>query len=162
MRTKKPERGRSSPEELLAELAGVYREADALYAGWSCPASTECCRFGVTGREPYVTSIEVLAVERATKAGGGPLSPRRRALPMTTDSVRERVCAFLDASGRCAVYANRPFGCRTYFCERAIPGGKRSRPEEKRLVDRVRDIAARHEPGGDAPRSLSRVFPTKA
>jgi Fe-S-cluster containining protein len=161
MRRKKRDPGPMSVEELLAELTLVYAEADALYAGWSCPASTECCRFGVTGREPYVTSIEALAVERAVKAAGGPLSPRRRALPMTIDAVRERVCTFLDASGRCAVYANRPFGCRTFYCERATPGGKRSRTDERRLVDRVRDIAARHEPGGDAPRPLSRVFPTK-
>lgn len=150
--------GSNGAEALLGELEELYREADALYSGWSCPGSTECCRFGVTGREPYVTSIEVLAVSRAVKAHGGPLSPRKRALPMTTDRERERVCGLLDASGRCSVYASRPFGCRTFYCERATPGGKRDRKGEKRLVDRLRDLSARHETGGDAPRPLSRVL----
>ena len=89
------------------------------------------------------------------------MSPRGRALPLTPNPDRERVCTFLDASGRCAVYASRPFGCRTFYCERATPGGKPDRQDERRLVDRIRDLAARHEPGGDAPRPLSRVFPRK-
>lgn len=154
----------SAPGEeraLLAELAELYREVDALHAGRTCATSTECCRFGITGREPYVTSIEVRAIERAIGARGGPLSPRRRALPMTRDGVRERVCALLDVQGRCSVYESRPFGCRTYFCERATPGDAPSRGAERALVNRLRAIAGRHEPGGDAPRPLSRVLPTR-
>src|SRR5690348_13387505 len=105
-------------KSLLTELGALYAEADALHATTTCPASTECCRFGVTGREPYVTSIEVLAIERAVAAAGGPLSPKRRALPLAGNSgERERTCPLLTESGRCSIYQSRPFGCRTYFCE---------------------------------------------
>ena len=63
--------------DLFADLEAGYRDADGLYAGWSCPASTECCRFGITGREPYVTSIELAAVRRAIAARGGIRSWKR-------------------------------------------------------------------------------------
>lgn len=153
---------RDGTDSLLQELAALYREVDAAHAGSTCPASTECCRFGVTGREPYVTSIEIALLERAIRSNGGPLSVKRRALPITGDAERERVCPLLDAAGRCSVYASRPFGCRTYFCGRATRGGEPSRAEQKRLVDRLRALADRHEPGGDAPRPLSRLtFPRK-
>jgi Fe-S-cluster containining protein len=151
---------RPANDALLDELAELYRETDRGNAGSSCPMSTECCRFGITGREPYVTSIEVLAIERAIARRGGPLSPRRRALPMALAADRERICPLLDASGRCSVYESRPFGCRTFFCRRASHAmGEPRRPaEERELVNRLRAIAARHEPGGDAPRPLSKVF----
>ena len=148
---------------LLEELAELYRQVDLSQVGASCPASTECCRFGVTGREPYVTSIEVAALRRAVARRGGPLSPRRRALPLATapgSQKAERICVFLDAAGRCSVYGSRPFGCRTFLCARATPPANPAGPERRELVNRLRDIASRHEPGGDAPRPLSKVFPT--
>ena len=54
----------------LAELSALFAETDALFAGSSCPGSTECCRFGVTGREPYVTSVELSAIARAVAKNG--------------------------------------------------------------------------------------------
>jgi Fe-S-cluster containining protein len=175
---------RSADADLLADLQAVYRDADLLHAGWSCPASTECCRFGVTGREPYVTSIELAAVKKAAAARGGmrswkkapPLGP---SLPVVDGSgelassnpssrgvsggfpptVRdERRCPFLDASGRCAVYEARPLGCRTFYCERADAGGKVKQREVNALVRRIQDIAARHEPEGDKGRPLTRAL----
>src|SRR5581483_7337115 len=104
--------------ELLAELGALYGRVDALYEGASCPSSTECCRFGLTGREPYVTSIEIAALKRAVARRGGPLSAKRRALPIA-GTAAERTCPFLDGSGRCSVYDSRPFGCRTFYCDRA-------------------------------------------
>jgi Fe-S-cluster containining protein len=154
----KPRRNSPANDDLLDELAELYRETDRGNVGSSCPGSTECCRFGITGREPYVTSIEVLAIERAIARRGGPLSPRRRALPMALDADRERICPLLDASGRCSVYESRPFGCRTFFCRRATISMLRRPSAERELVNRLRGIAARHEPGGDAPRPLSKVF----
>jgi Fe-S-cluster containining protein len=157
-------------DELLAELAGVYRDADALFDGWACPASTECCRFGITGREPYVTSIELLYLRRAIAARGGARSWRRApavardpggastgrvALPVVAD---ERTCPLLDAGGRCAAYAARPLGCRTFYCDRATPGEKVKQPAVNALVRRIREIAARHAPGGDAGRPLTRAL----
>ena len=145
-------------DALLAELAELYRETDRSNAGSSCPASTECCRFGITGREPYVTSIEVAAIERAIARRGGPLSAKRRALPIALGAARERVCPLLEISGRCSVYESRPFGCRTFFCERATISEPRRPSQERELGNRLRAIAARHEVGGDAPRPLSKVF----
>jgi Fe-S-cluster containining protein len=146
-------------DEHLAALAALFAETDALFAGSSCPSSTECCRFGVTGREPYVTSVELAAITRAVAKNGGPLSPRRRALPLTRDAEEERMCPLLDQAGRCSVYSSRPFGCRTFFCERAVHAAPPSRPAQKALADRLRALAARHEPGGDATRPLSRAYP---
>jgi Fe-S-cluster containining protein len=156
--------------ELLSGLEAVYRDADRLHAGWSCPASTECCRFGMTGREPYVTSIELATLRKAIAARGGMRSWRRApavaddvaraatgrvALPVVRD---ERRCPLLDAAGRCAVYEARPLGCRTFFCERATPGEKVKQREVNALVRRIQDLAAAHEPGGDRGRPLTRAL----
>lgn len=116
------DRGRSRPRdpaaeareaEALAELRAVYAEVDARTAGATCDLSTDCCRFRVTGREPYPTAVELLGVRRALAARGG--LPTRRSLPVADDGR----CPLLDDAGRCAVYAARPFGCRTFFCARA-------------------------------------------
>jgi Fe-S-cluster containining protein len=149
---------RLAEDALLLELAALYREVDAGNAGSSCSASTECCRFGVNGREPYVTSVEAAAIERAVARRGGPLPERRRSLPLTTDPDSERMCPLLDRDGRCSVYASRPLGCRTYFCSRATRGAPVDRRALRDQVARLKDIAARHAPGGDAARPLSRVF----
>ncbi|MEZ4296059.1 MAG: YkgJ family cysteine cluster protein [Polyangiaceae bacterium] len=172
----------NEPDEsaLLAELHAIYDDAAALLADWTCPASTECCRFGITGREPYVTSIELAAVERELRRIGGarsfrqaaPLAPpepaargggKKRRLAMAND---ERTCPLLDESGKCAVYAARPLGCRTFFCERASsPFRARStrgralpQRELNDLVQRVRAIAAKHRPQGDLGRALTRAL----
>ena len=143
---------------LLQELARLYADVDAMNAGSTCPATTDCCRFGVTGREPYMTSIEIAGIERAVRRRGGPLSTKRRALPIATSRERERICPLLDAAGKCSVYADRPFGCRTYFCSRATHSMPRDRDGERELARRLSELAARHEPGGDSTRPLTRVF----
>jgi Fe-S-cluster containining protein len=155
----------------LAALRALYADADALYAGWSCPASTECCRFGVTGREPYVTSIELEALSVAIAARGGPRS-WKRAVPLAAEPMRqerarlpiardERRCPLLDAAGRCAVYAARPLGCRTFYCDRADAATKVKQREVNDLVRRMRDLAARHAPGGDLGRPLTRALASR-
>src|SRR5262245_35018941 len=105
--------------EHLRELRALYAKIDDALQGWGCESSTECCRFGVTGREPYPTAVELAELERAVRARGG--LPKRRSLPMIKASRErdERRCALLGDDGRCLVYASRPFGCRTFFCERA-------------------------------------------
>ncbi|WP_437738043.1 YkgJ family cysteine cluster protein [Sorangium sp. So ce1335] len=162
--------------ELLAELSAVYREAEEAFRGWTCQASTECCRFGITGREPYVTSIELAAVRRAIAARGGPRAllgivraggtaapdppasggdvGRRRVLPQAA----ERRCPMLTDAGRCAIYTARPLGCRTFFCDRASAGSPVRHNDVTRLVRKVQDVAARHEPGGDLGRPLTRAL----
>jgi Fe-S-cluster containining protein len=160
-------------DDLLGELAGVFRDADAAFEGWSCSASTECCRFGVTGREPYVTSIELSAIRRAVAALGGARAWKRatssaaasraagspRSLPMAP-ARDERPCPLLTTEGRCAVYSSRPLGCRTFYCDAADKGAPVRHKEITALVRRVQIIAARHEPGGDQGRPLTRALPS--
>lgn len=136
------------------ELRALYKEVDALLEGWTCETSTDCCRFGVTGREPYPTAIELAELEAAVAARGG--LPKRRTLPVAD----ERRCALLGDDGRCAVYTARPFGCRTFFCDRAEgPAGEKAAPRAE--IGRIgRDIAAlsaRFAPANPGPRPLSKV-----
>jgi len=140
---------------LLDELGRLYGSIDERYAGHSCPGSTECCRFGITGREPYVTSIELVAVARAIAARGGPLKQAKRALPMARD---ERTCPLLDASARCAIYRWRPLGCRTFYCERASSDQPVRQPEVNDMVRQLKDLANRHRPNGDKGRPLTRAL----
>ncbi len=154
--------------DLLAELTLVLESADRVFSGWTCPASTECCRFGVTGREPYVTSIEIALIRRAIAARGGAKSwkrageiasvgdgAERRSLPVAVD---ERRCPMLTDADRCAIYAARPLGCRTFFCDRATPAGRVRHQEIGALVREVQTIAAQHEVAGDQGRPLTRAL----
>jgi Fe-S-cluster containining protein len=141
----------------LTELRALYARIDRELHGWGCDASTDCCRFGVTGREPYPTAVEIAELERAVRARGG--LPKRRSLPQSD----ERRCDLLGDDGRCLVYASRPFGCRTFFCERGHgPVGERADKGLPRgpIAEVGRDIAAlsdRFAPADPGPRPLSRV-----
>jgi uncharacterized protein len=156
--------GRASDEKpgqdaLVGELYEVYRNVDELFAGWSCPASTKCCRFGLTGVEPYVTSIEYLAIVRAIGQRGGPLQSKRKALPLADkDTVEERTCALLDRDGKCSIYAARPFGCRTYFCAEATPAVSVGHAELVAMVRQIQEIAARHTAGGELSHRLGKLL----
>ena len=158
-----------------AELLALYAEVDALLAPFSCDASTDCCRFGVTGREPYPTAIELAEVERAARGVGGLASHvaksaaaaatktarggRGRALPLAVSAATdERRCPLLSDEGRCRVYASRPFGCRTFFCDRATGPGKMPRADVQRLSRAVASLSARFEPRDPGPRPLSRAL----
>ena len=179
-----PFRSKPTPEQ-RAELAALYAETDALMAKMTCDASTDCCRFGVTGREPYPTAIEAADLLRAFAATG----KRMQTTPMTAvggpsrgmhqkghDRDRaqksgarngnarrlplvdtERRCPMLSAEGRCVVYASRPFGCRTFFCVRA-QGEEPPRSRINDLGRRIADLSARYEPRDPGPRPLTRLF----
>ena len=122
---------RQSSSEPLAELRLLYDEIDALHRDRSCPASTDCCRFGVTGREPYPTAIELSELERAVRARGG--IPKRRVLPIAS----ERRCPLLGDDGKCVVYASRPFGCRTFYCR--LASGPRPIPRFTSVIRELED-----------------------
>lgn len=152
---------RAREDALLAELAAIYEEVDARHAGWSCDASTTCCRFGLTGREPYVTGLELLAVRRAVARSGRKLAVelpaarvRRRGLPVADDG--ERRCPLLGQDGRCSIYASRPFGCRTFFCDRASPGDAVPQRDVNAWVARIRVVAAQLGMGAEEGRQLTR------
>src|SRR5688572_19071014 len=123
-----------------ARALAVLGQADRHLAGWSCPRSTDCCRFDDSGREPYLTEVEWRVIEAE-------LGRQGRKLPAEPD---DGTCPFLAADRRCTIYAARPIGCRTYFCARATPAGPYPRAE---LGELVRDLEAL-EPGGQRGRTL--------
>src|SRR5262245_41968952 len=129
----------------LDALRAIYDDADRLLEGWSCAASADCCRFGETGREPYLWPNERALVSRALARRGAP----RRPLRVIGD------CPLLDREGRCSIYEARPFGCRTFFCARAT--GPARRPPRAALAELGRRIAALAEAGapGSRPRTLT-------
>lgn len=148
----RPQGPKSSAAErdALARLRALYAEVDALFAGVSCPASTDCCRFGVTGREPYPTAIEAELLRVAVRARGG--IPRARSLPVAD----ERRCPLLSDAGRCLVYDARPFGCRTFFCERADDGARAvSRRRVLEIASRIAALSESFAPRDPKARPLS-------
>jgi Fe-S-cluster containining protein len=184
----------ASPER--AELLALYREADALTEGWACACTQgseaerrlpRCCHFGITGREPYPTAVEVAEVRHAVRAAGlrtegtkgrSRLEDRgrhgtahRRSLPVVADGADPRApelpegarpCPLLSAEGRCRIYASRPFGCRTFFCLNADgPDGPRSRPARdaaSAIGRRIADLSARFDPRDPRPRPLTHAL----
>jgi hypothetical protein len=168
-----PSRWRRCPER--AELLALYAEADALVAGWTCDCSAiagaaqppephlvRCCQFAVTGREPYPTAVELEEVRHAMRSAGidasaprGPRDPRR--LPLAPEL---RPCPLLSESGRCRIYASRPLGCRTFFCQTAEPpyGARVRAPRDQAnaIGRRIADLSARYAPRDPHPRALTK------
>jgi hypothetical protein len=137
---------RAQRQARLHTLA-VFRHADEAYAPFSCPATAECCQLAKTGREPWLWLSEWLVLkERLVRDGRGPL-PRTAACPL------------LDANGRCSVYADRPFGCRTFFCHR-IQGPARQPVETvNALLERLQAISKTLD-GDTEPKPLTEWLAT--
>lgn len=124
------------------EVRQIYAELDTRPVERACTRLTECCQFKLTGLTPYLTKGEALVAAKAWRATG------RRKLP---NDEGDGACPMLDrASGRCLIYADRPFGCRTHFC--AAAGGPMARREVIDLIRRLETIDA--QLGGDGPRKL--------
>lgn len=135
---------------MMADLRDVYARIDAMLAPFSCPGSSGCCRFAETGREPYLTRLEEEALRRA-KAARPP-----KKLPLLG---RAAMCAFLQDDGLCSVYASRPFGCRTFFCEKREGPREYPRREVNRLAQELLELSVRHFPTQREVRPMRRVFP---
>lgn len=130
-----------STADILAEVRAVYQDLDRRPVSRQCLARTECCQFKLTGLTPQLTKGEALLAARAFRATG------RRELPEADDGV----CPMLKrATGRCLIYADRPFGCRTHFCDAA--GGPYARKEVLDLIRRLEALDVRLK--GDGPRKL--------
>ena len=112
---------RTPPKELLAEVRAVYLELARRPLQRNCLARTECCQFNLTGLTPHLTKGEALLAAKAFRA-----------------------------TGRCLIYADRPFGCHTHFCDAA--GGPYARKEVLDLIRRLEDLDVRLK--GDGPRKL--------
>lgn len=132
----------------------ILEQSSSLVAGSTCDCSTECCRFGVTGREPWVTRAEWDLIVAAVRRQG-------RRLPVIDDDDEndEGRCPFLAVDeaapdrGRCRIYADRPLGCRTFFCDRAVHAdgrqGRMATSTLRALRPLAGDLAALH-PGVEA------------
>jgi hypothetical protein len=153
-----------------AALRAIYAEVDALLGGWTCTctaASEEarearCCHFAVTGREPYPTAVELEEIHHGVRTAG--LLPRNPRKLSVVTAPELGACPLLSTDGRCRIYASRPFGCRTFFCDHAeAPFGARSRlPRDaiQALGRRVADLSARFAPRDPGPRPLGRALLT--
>jgi len=125
----------------VAEVRAVYAELAKRPVTRNCIARTECCRFQLTGQTPYLTKGEALVAAKGFRATG------RKELPESEDGA----CPLLKReNGKCMIYADRPFGCRTHFCEAA--GGPYPRKEVLDLIRRLEDVD--HKLGGDGPRKI--------
>jgi Fe-S-cluster containining protein len=135
---------RKQPDDTTAASAQVrqiYAELAERPIERSCTRLNECCRFRLTGRTPYLTKGEALVAAKAFRATG------RKQLPAVSDGA----CPLLDAqNGRCLIYRDRPFGCRTHFCSAA--GGPYARREVADLIQRLETIDA--QLGGDGASAL--------
>ncbi|HEX8311816.1 MAG TPA: YkgJ family cysteine cluster protein [Chthoniobacteraceae bacterium] len=121
--------------DVAAEVRAIYRELAARPIERGCTQLTECCRFRLTGRTPYLTKAEAVVVAKAWRATG------RKGLPEIVDGS----CPMLEpTTGRCRIYDSRPFGCRTHFC--APAGGPYARREVADLIHRLEDLS--REVGG--------------
>ena len=125
----------------LAEVRAVYAELAKRPVTRNCIARTECCQFHLTGLTPHLTKGEALLAAKALRATG------RKELPERDDEA----CPMLHLkTGRCLIYADRPFGCRTHFCEAA--GGPYARKEVIDLIRKLEDLDVRLK--GDGPRKI--------
>ncbi|HEY8211637.1 MAG TPA: YkgJ family cysteine cluster protein [Myxococcaceae bacterium] len=137
---------RPTRAQALRRLAAIYGQADSAYARFSCPSSAECCQLQRRGRQPWLWPLEWAAVEDALKRQGREVPPPRA----------DGGCALLDEGGRrCTVYADRPFGCRTYFCERAS-GGRHPLEATTEIAARLEALAMEADPdaAGGGPRPI--------
>lgn len=117
-------------KQAAADVRKVYAELASRPITRSCTLRTECCRFLLTGKTPYLTAGEALVAAQAFKATG------RRSLPVREDGA----CPLLDPrTAKCLIYDSRPFGCRTHFCQAA--GGPYPRREVADLIHKLEDIA---------------------
>lgn len=125
----------------LAEVRTIYAELSKRPLQRNCSARTECCQFQLTGRTPHLTKGEALLAAKAFRGTG------RKTLPDADDGA----CPMLKReNGKCLIYADRPFGCRTHFC--AAAGGPYARKEVVDLIRRLEDLDVRLK--GAGPRKI--------
>ena len=133
--------------QALTEVRAVYAELAKRPVTRNCVARTECCQFQLTGLTPQLTKGEALLAAKGFRATG------RKELPEAADGA----CPLLKReTGRCLIYAERPFGCRTHFC--AAAGGPYARKEVLDLIRRLEDVDKKL--GGDGPRKIQAALTT--
>lgn len=128
--------------ETLTEVRSVYAELASRPIERNCLRRTECCQFQLTGKVPQLTRGEALLAAHGFRASG------RKSLPNPAGGA----CPMLQpGTGKCLIYASRPFGCRTHFCQPA--GGPMERNGILDLIRRLEQIDV--QLGGDGPHPLA-------
>jgi Fe-S-cluster containining protein len=132
---------RDQLQHVTAEVRAVYAELVKRPLERVCRARTECCQFRLTGLTPHLTAGEALVAAKAFRATG------RKELP----PAEAAACPLLKReTGRCLIYADRPFGCRTHFC--AAAGGPYPRKLVLDLIRRLENVD--QQLGGAGPRKI--------
>ena len=130
-----------TPAATAEAVKAVYGELAARPIERNCIKRTECCQFRLTGQTPFLTKGEAVVAVKAMRTAG------LKRLPKSADGD----CPLLDrATGRCRIYEDRPFGCRTHFCSAA--GGPYARKEVVDLIHKLEDID--RALGGDGAMAL--------
>lgn len=125
----------------IRQVRDIYATLATRPLARGCVRRNECCQFRLTGRTPYLTRGEALVAAKGLRASG------RKELPAANDGA----CPLLDrGAGKCLIYADRPFGCRTHFC--AAAGGPYARREVADLIQRLEAIDV--QLGGDGASAL--------
>jgi len=124
------------------ETRALYRLADAAYGPFSCPASAECCQLTKVKRQPWLWLGEWLVLEERLRSEGRRVEARA-----------DGACPLLGADGRCTVYADRPFGCRTYFCHRVTGPAHEPSAQVNALQERLGRLSRDVDPSAE-PRAL--------
>lgn len=115
-------------EEAIAAVREVYSALAIRPIARNCTGVSQCCRFRLNGRTPFLTKGEALVAALAWRAAG------RKEVALPPDGS----CPFLGKNGLCQIYQGRPFGCRTHFCEAA--GGPYARSEVRDLIQQLEEI----------------------
>jgi Fe-S-cluster containining protein len=127
----------------LKGLDCVYRTAADTLRRFRCAKSAQCCQLRNTGREPYLFPVEWMRIVAALRAAG-------RSIP---EPRPDGACAFLSSDRtRCAIYEDRPFGCRTFFCHRVKGPGEVPTAPLYELSARVTAVSDALDPGAELRR----------
>jgi Fe-S-cluster containining protein len=118
-------------QSLLLQVRDIYARLAQRPIERRCTGISDCCRFRLTGRTPFLTRGEALLAYQGSRAVG------KKKVPAPADGA----CPLLGADGRCTIYDSRPFACRTHFCEAA--GGPYTRKEVRDLIHELEAIDQR-------------------
>lgn len=122
------------------EMRAIYAELEQRPLQRDCQLRGQCCHFRLTGRTPFLTLGEALFAAQGVRASG------RKAIKPHPGGA----CPLLGKNERCTIYAHRPFGCRTHFCQAA--GGMYPRKHIADLIQRLETLDEKL--GGDGSREL--------
>lgn len=117
---------------LREQLMMVYAEVDAAvaHAAPKCDTSGRCCRFTEYGHTLFISQFEAEILLEARLPFVKPVS--RDGCPFQVD-------------GLCTARANRPIGCRIYFCDPAFQDAQG--PLTEAAISKMKKLAEEYETG---------------